>query len=266
MENKYQSTGEVAKKIADNRAIPSDPRMYPKIDALLIKNPSRFYAFPIIGGLVKGIMTIPQLIILMVISYAASFITTFINSFAVLFTGKYMNVAYDLNTTFIKWYLKITFFSSGLTDKYPGFETEIRDTFSVSVVKPVNPNKLYAIPILGFVIRSCAMIPFSFWASAVMYAGSLATTFNSFYVLFTGKYSETAFELVRDGSRLYIAKFMYLNGMSDVYPSFSISMNHKNTKIFLIIFGILVYITFTIIWLAIQILSSLMSEKGTSYK
>lgn len=266
MEDKSQSINDVAKKIASNRTTSSDPRMYPNIDALLIKNPSRFYAFPILGGLIKGIIVIPQLIILMVISYAASFITTFINSFAVLFTGRYMNITYDLNATYIKWYLKLTFFSNGLTDKYPGFETEIKDTFSISVVKPVNPNKLYAIPILGFVIRSCAMIPFSFWASAVMYAGSLATPFNSFYVLFTGKYSETAFELVRDGSRLYIAKFMYLNGMSDVYPSFSISMNHKNTKIFLLVFGIIVYVTLTIIWLAIQILSSLMSEKGTYYK
>ncbi len=254
---------DVAKKISNAHSAQSDPRLYPRIDALLIQNPSRLCAFPLIGGIIKIILLIPQFFILMVLGMVVSILVSYINPFVVLFTGKYMQAAYDLNLLYMKWYLKVTFFSNGITDKYPGFNSEIQDTYSLSIPIPTQPSKFYAIPILGYLVRSIAMIPFSIWTSAILYAAGYATLFNSLYVLFRGKYSETTFELVWDSSRLHLAQQAYMGGLSDTYPKFGISMNHKGKKIFLISLGLIAYILFTTLWLVLQIMGSL--DSGNNY-
>lgn len=261
-----KTSQDVAQQISNARGNTDNPKIYPKIDALLIKNPSRFYALPIIGGLVKIIMLIPQFFVLMVLGMVVSLLTVYLNTFAVLFTGRYMQAAYEMNVLYIKWYVKTTFFSNGLTDKYPGFHSEILDTYSITVQKPQNPSKFFAIPVIGYLARYIMIIPFSFWATAVAYGSGYASIFNSFYVLFTGKYSETTFELIQDSTRLALAQHMYFNGLSDTYPAFGISMNHKNIKIFLILLGFFGYILFLIVWLGMQFASSSMSEKGTLFK
>lgn len=257
-----KSVQDVAKKISSAHGVENDPKLYPRIDALLIQNPSRFYAFPIIGGLVKLIILIPQFFVLMVLGMVVSLLVSYINPFVVLFTGKYMQAAYDLNLLYMKWYLKVTFFSNGLTDKYPGFNSEIQDTYSLSIPMPQKPSKFFAIPILGYLVRTVAMIPFSIWTSAVLYGAGYATIFNSFYVLFRGKYSETTFELMWDSTRLHLAQQAYMGGLSDTYPTFKISMNHRGVKIFLISLGLIAYILFSIAWVALQFMGSL--DSGTA--
>ena len=257
---------DVAQKISNARGNAHDPKMYPGIDALLIQNPGRLYAFPIIGGLVKIIILIPQYFILMILSMVVSIITVYLNSFAVLFTGRYMQIAYDLNLLYMKWYLKTTFFVSGLTDKYPGFYSEIRDTYSITVQKPQNSKRFFAIPVIGYMARYILIIPFSIWAAAVAYGSGYALLVNSFYVLFTGKYSETTFELIQDSTRLALAQHMYFNGLSDTYPAFRISMNHKYKKVFLILTGLVGYILIMIVWLVLQLMSSSLSGKEIPLK
>ena len=217
--------------------------LWPSIKVERIQNPNRFYAFPIIGGLIKFFMLIPVAVDLLVIGIGV-FVMQIINSFVVLFTGKYWKPCYDLTIGFMRFMLKISFFWRGLTNTYPGFDMQIHDAFSLNMEMPTQPNRLFAIPILGGLIRSIAMIPFAIYAfviysSSGQSAASLATIIGSFFVLFTGNYPETAFELNRDGARLSQASSAYMSGLTDSYPSFWISMNHKTLKIILIIAAII---------------------------
>jgi hypothetical protein len=217
---------------------PQVSSFYPTIKIDRIKNPNRFYAFPIIGGFVKIIMIIPVAIYLAILSIADFFIII-INTFIVLFTGKYWKVAYDFNLGLIRLSTKISFFFSGLTNKYPGFSFAIEDNYRLDIKMPTKPNRLFAIPLFGFVARIILLIPYFIYSYVIQSSANIATVASSFIVLFKGYYPETTYELNRDTVRLSQAASAYIFGLYDIYPNFWISMNHKKMKILLIILGIL---------------------------
>lgn len=214
--------------------------LYPVIDIPHIKNPNRFYAIPFIGGTVKIAMLIPVFIWLMLIGIAYAILTV-INSLAVLFTGKYWSVAYDISVLFIKLWAKILYFLFGLTNRYPGFTDKTPD-FIITIPLPTKPNRFFAIPLLGFIARALLLIPFAIYSSIMQYAANLAAIIASFPVLFTGNYPESLYELVRDNTRLNISSAMYFAGLSDKYPSFWISMHHKGVKILFIALAIALFL------------------------
>ncbi|MCL5073089.1 MAG: DUF4389 domain-containing protein [Actinobacteria bacterium] len=215
--------------------------IYPTLTAELIKNPSRFYAFPILGILVKVIIVIPIFIELMFLSIVYFFVSI-INSFSVLFTGRYWDLAYQLVLGLMRLNTKIYFFMSGLTNKYPGFNFTINDTFNVEMAKPEKPNRLFAFPILGGIVRVILLIPYLVYTYVIQNAANIGVFVSFVPVLFMGKYPESTYELARDGNRLSLSSSAYMGGLSDSYPSFWISMNHKTAKIILIILGALIAI------------------------
>ena len=216
--------------------------LYPTLSVTHIQNPNRLWAVPIFGILVKLILIIPVGIELIVL-YIANFFVTIANSFVVLFTGKYWDTAYTLNLGIMRLSTKLTLYIYGLTDKYPGFSFEIKDPLiTLDMKKPENPNRLFAIPLLGGIARIILLIPYLIYQSVLNYAVGVGVIISSFPVLFTGKYPETTYEFARDYMRVVLASTAYMSGLSDSYPSFWISMNHKTAKILLIIAGVLLFI------------------------
>lgn len=212
--------------------------IYPIISIGLIQNPSRFYAVPLIGLLAKIIMLIPFFFVFLAVAIIAG-VFSIINSFSVLFEGKYWEKAYKYNLASMRLTAKLNFFMFGLTNKYPGFSLDIKDNFSVDIPYPQNPSKLYAIPVIGILIRGILLIPFSIFSHIINQAVSLGVFLvASFYVLFAGKYPETIFEFARDYTRLSLASSAYTSGLSDKYPSFSISWKNKEKKIILIVIAV----------------------------
>jgi len=214
-------------------------QLYPTITVSRIKNPSRLYAFPLLGFVLKGIMLLPQGIELIALSILAFFMVFIINPFVILFTGKYWDPAYQLYAGILRLSIKMTFFFGGLTNKYPGFGFTIHDTFSVTIEKPSHPNRWLNFPLLGLLVRIILLIPFMFYEGVIRNAAGLAIFGASFPSFFKGYYPESSFELARDGTRLNLSQSMYIAGLSDKYPSFWISMNHQTIKIILIILGAL---------------------------
>lgn len=212
--------------------------IYPQIDIQNIQHPNRFYGVPVLGGLVKIAMLIPVGIWIWLVSIAWT-VVIFLNSFVVLFTGKYWKVAYELNVFLIKLSIKTVYFFLGITDKYPGFNGETKG-FKIDIPYPEHPNRFYAFPIIGGIVRLVGLIPFYLYTAAIGYGGYIGALAASFVVLFTGKYPEGFYEMTRDSVRLQQAMTMYMTGLSDKYPSWWISMNHKVLKIILIIIGALI--------------------------
>lgn len=212
--------------------------LYPSIRIDRIKNPNRFYAFFIVGGFVKILILIPVWIELLVLGIAQG-ILSIINSFVVLFTGKYWKPCYTLSLGLFRMNTKVSYFMAGLTNKYPGFSLDIQDDFDVNMAMPDKPNRLFAIPILGGLARIILLIPFLIYTSVIQYAAMIGAVVASFPVLFKGYYPESLYEINRDNMRVSLASSAYVAGLSDSYPNFWISMNHKTVKIILIILGTL---------------------------
>lgn len=215
--------------------------IYPAFSVDHIKTPNRFWATPILGGIIKIIILIPvffEISVLMIYIY----IISIINSLVVLFTGKYWRYCFSVTTGTLKLATKTGLFFVGLTNKYPGFTFKIEDKITLDFKYPKNPSRFFAIPILGGVARIILLIPYSIYTQAISNGAFFGAIVSSFPVFFKGRYPESTYEMGRDATRLGLSEMMYFAGISDSYPSFSISMNHQTIKILLIIVGALMLI------------------------
>lgn len=213
--------------------------LYPKLTLTHIKNPNKLWAIPFFGFVAKVVILLPVWIWLIIL-FIAAYVLSVVNSFVVLFTGEYMESSYKLNLGLMRLATISSFFLFGLTDRYPGFGFKNDDPLlKYDIEKPKNPNRLFAFPFLGGVVRFILMIPFFIYGSVLGNASWLGVALSSFVVLFKGRYPESTYELMRDYMRVSNAMGVYVAGLSDKYPSFWISMNHKTIKILLIIAGAL---------------------------
>lgn len=210
---------------------------YPQLAIQLIKNPSKWYAIPLFGGLVKIILLIPVWIELFALG-VVNFFILIIGSFVILFTGKYWKVEYEYFLGYMQLQAKTYFYFAGMTNTYPGFSLDAKE-FTLDIPYPEHPNRWFAAPLLGFLARIILLIPFTIYTSVIQTAGNIAIAFSWITVLLFGTYPETTHELVRDGLRLSFATTSYFAGLSDTYPNFWISMKHKTLKIILIIVAVI---------------------------
>jgi hypothetical protein len=169
-------------------------------------------------------------------------ILLFINWFVVLFTGEYWDTAYTFFLGVMRFSTKITLFLYGITDKYPGFDLDSNGIFELDIQKPKSPSRWLAIPFIGFFVRLILLIPYYIFTSVMERGAGVGVFISWFAVLFKNLYPESLYEFERDSVRVSLATSTYLSGLSDKYPSFYISMNHKNIKIALIIAGALLVI------------------------
>ncbi len=83
---------------------------YPGFTIEHIHSPSRLWAIPVVGGAVKFVIVFPVALWLLILQFAAN-ILTIINSFVVLFTGKYWEPAYYLAVGSIRLSTKLNCFA-----------------------------------------------------------------------------------------------------------------------------------------------------------
>lgn len=217
-------------------------KVYPEVHIDHVKDPNKLYAIPFVGIFVKLILLIPVLLLIMVLGIAC-YVLSVINSFYVLFSDHYWKPSYDLNLIFLRYNTKMIFYLTGLTDKYPGFDMKSNDSSMVNIAMPESPNKFFAIPLLGFFLRVILLIPFSIFNSIISNASRIGLIVYAWWsVLLKGVYPEAIYELTKDAQRLSLGQMSYMVGLSDNYPSFKISWNHKNLKIALIVAAIILSI------------------------
>lgn len=211
---------------------------YPNIKIPQNTNPSRFYAIPLLGFLVKIVILIPVFIEALFLGIAF-FIIWNINSLVILFTGKYWDPAYTFFLGLMQFSTKLYLYILGIIDQYPGFSLESDKLFELNVEKPTHPNRIFAIPIIGFIARYIMLIPYYIYSQVMRNGSWVAMVISWFPILVYGKFPESSYEFETDTIRVSYASFCYLTGLKDNYPSFSISMNHQTIKILLIIAGAL---------------------------
>jgi len=81
---------------------------------------SRFFAIPVLGGMVRALMLIPHLIILSVLSYLVLAVMLF-TWIPVLSNGQYPNWGRTIVGGYLRWTTRYYMYRFGLADKYPPF-------------------------------------------------------------------------------------------------------------------------------------------------
>ena len=214
--------------------------IYPDFKISLIQNPSRFFAIPLIGILVKAVMLIPVAIVLIFLGVWLFLTVILINPLIVLITGKYWTHAYNFSVGYLRLGSKISSYLYGLTDKYPGFNFRNDDGLTLEIPLNENPRRLFAIPLVGGFIRIILLIPYIVFQNIIAQAATIGVFILAWaMVLFSGKYPEGIFELARDAIRVNGSVTAYILGLSDRYPSFYISMAHDKIKLILIAIAII---------------------------
>lgn len=215
--------------------------LYPKLSIKNNLKPIRLYATPFLGGIIKIILLVPQIIEAFILAPVV-FVLIIINSLYVLTFGKYWDTTYELALNYIRFMVKIYFFWAGFNDIYPGFSLSTNGRFVLDIKKPSSPNRLFAFPFLGGFVRLLFLIPYLIYSQVLGNGAWVGVMASSFSVFLKGKYPESTFEFAVDTERVGLGLFFNLVGFSDRYPSFKISMRHKRIKIILIIMGVILFL------------------------
>jgi hypothetical protein len=83
-----------------------------------------------------------------------------------------------------------------------------------------HPKKLYAFPFLGFIVKIAFILPILLWIFLLGCAALVLLVINWFYVLFTGKYWNTAYKFFLGFLRLNTKVKLFAYGITDKYPGF----------------------------------------------
>lgn len=104
----------------------------------------------------------------------------------------------------------------------PGSPYDETESSTFSVAYPENPNRLWALPLVGGMAKLVVVIPIGIWLILVAYAAFLLCIVNGFVVLLTGKYWGPAHMLALGAMRLSVKANCFFLGLSDTYPGFSL--------------------------------------------
>ena len=193
---------------------------YPGFTIEHIHSPSRLWAIPVVGGAVKFVIVFPVVLWLLILQFAAS-ILTIINSFVVLFTGKYWEPAYDLAVGSIRLSTKLNCFAIGLSDAYPGFSLGASDYMKLELPMPSQPSRFFAVPLIGGFVRTLLLIPFFIFLYVIGIVVVVVYWIAWVPVLFAGQYPERLFDFMVYALRLQLRLSAYTFGLTDRYPKFS---------------------------------------------
>jgi len=187
------------------------------------ESPGKLYAIPIVGWLIRVVLLIPHLIAVQVLSYAVAFIQLFAWA-PVLFTGKFQPGLYSFEAGVLRWSGRIYAYLFGLTDQYPPFAlgSDDDDGYPVRVLfeRPEESNRLWAIPIAGYVVKLIILIPHLIAVSVLGLVTVLMQLVAWIPVLFTGQYPGWAYSFTTGYLRWSMRTSGYFLGLTDQYPPF----------------------------------------------
>lgn len=86
-----------------------------------------------------------------------------------------------------------------------------------------HPNKLLAFPFLGILIKLIFLTPVWLWFIGLSVVYVFYWIVLPFYILFTGKYWNSAYNFTLGLLRLSTKTYLYLGGITDKYPGFRLN-------------------------------------------
>ena len=186
---------------------------------------NRLWAVPVLGIVVKLIILIPHLILLYVLGIVAT-VLALVTWIPVLFGGHYPSWGYDVIGGTLRWGANVSAYLYGLTDRYPPFRlgkaAEGEEPYEVDVDfnVPEEHNRLWAIPVIGIVIKLIILIPHLILLYVLGTVAELLALVTWIPVLFGGHYPSWGYEIIGGYLRWSTRATAYLFGLTDQYPPF----------------------------------------------
>jgi hypothetical protein len=165
--------------------------------------------------LIKWLLAIPHYLVLFVLGIGALFVA-FISFFAVLFTGRYPQGMFDYMVGVHRWGLRVVAYIDLMVDPYPPFtladDPDYPVQFDVEYPEFVNRWR----PLVHWLL----VIPYAIAAYFIYSLGRILVFFAFFTILFTKRYPEGMFDIVRISLRWLARANAYEYWMVTRYPPF----------------------------------------------
>ena len=165
--------------------------------------------------LVKWLLAIPHYIVLAFLGIGAS-IAIFIAFFAVLFTGTYPRGLFDFVLGVFRWSFRVGAYVSLMTDQYPPFSLEDDPGYParLDIAYPEHVDNWR--PLVHWLLA----IPYLLVAHVLASLAGLLIFFAFFTILFTMRFPEEMFKIVRVALRWQARGNAYAVFMTTKYPPF----------------------------------------------
>ena len=168
--------------------------------------------------LIKWILLIPHIVVLWLLSLPI-IITTPVSWLAVIILGRYPTILWAYHTGLLRWSWRVNFYSyeAGNTDQYPPFSFESREDYPADLVieYPEMSSR-----VTGF-FRWLLVIPHWIVTAILSEIVGILVFFALVIVLFTGRYSQSFFDIIMGMNRWIYRVSAYGWLLVDDYPPFS---------------------------------------------
>jgi hypothetical protein len=164
---------------------------------------------------VKWLLAIPHFVALLVLAIGAWF-AIIISFFAILFTGRFPEGLFNYLTGVLRWSARVSGYILLLTDVYPPFSLEDDPAYPVRLQIDYPQQIARWRPLIQWLL----VIPAEIAAYVIFLVAYVAVFLAWFAILFTGRYPQGLFDVVRIGMRWQMRVSAFSYWMTEAYPPF----------------------------------------------
>ncbi len=183
---------------------------------------SRLWGIPLIGQTIRLILLIPHFIVFMLIGFVAA-IQLLVSWIPVLILGRYPGWGYRWTGGFLAYGQRISAYAYLLAAPYPPFALE-PDFYPIVVRydEGVRINRLWGIPIVGYLVRAIVLIPHFIVLTLLAILAGFLMLFVWAPVLIFGRQADLMYTIIGGFFRWSLRVSAYGLLMVDRYPPFSL--------------------------------------------
>jgi Domain of unknown function (DUF4389) len=164
---------------------------------------------------VKWLLALPHFVALFVLAIGAWF-AIIISFFAILFTGRIPEGLFNYLTGVLRWSARVSGYILLLTDVYPPFSLEDDPAYPVRLQIDYPQQIARWRPLIQWLL----VIPAEIAAYVIFLVAYVAVFLAWFAILFTGRYPQGLFDVVRIGMRWQMRVSAFSYWMTEAYPPF----------------------------------------------
>ncbi len=197
---------------------------YPvRFEADYPESPSRVLALLGVLLFLKGLLLIPHIVILYVLSIVVT-VVVYIGYWAVLITGRFPGGMFNFIVGVQQWSARTDSWMYGWSDKYPPFNLGVQDYAArFEADQPESSSRLLALLGVIFFIKWVLLIPHLIILVVLGTVALIVGYIGFWVVLITGRYPEGLFNLITGFQRWNYRNGAWMGGLTDRYPPFSLS-------------------------------------------
>ena len=183
---------------------------------------NRLWGLLWLGIFVRAILLIPHYIILFVIGIAVG-LSVLVTWIWILASGRLPDWAHSLYQTWFRWSTRVTAYGYLLTGRYPPFSAVADQPVRVDIVPDEPINRLWGIPIIGWLVRSVILIPhfIVLWILAILVGFILIFVWVP--ILISGRQADFVYTVVGGFVRWTNRVSAYFLYLTDRYPPFRLT-------------------------------------------